>query len=67
MERELFVSVIKLQDNHRCQLLSFQNESKMDIPGGPVAKMPYSTGGLASVPGAGTRSYMPQLRPDTDK
>ena len=39
------------------------------IPGGPVAKgfSPPSAGGLGSIPGRGTRSHMPQLRPDTAK
>ena len=37
-----------------------------DFPGGPVAKTPPSkAGGLGSVPGLGTRSYMPQRRVHT--
>ena len=39
-----------------------------DFPGGPVVKTQHSQcRGLGSIPGQGTRSCMPQLRPGTDK
>ena len=35
-----------------------------DVPGGPVVKTLHSQGrGPGSIPGQGTRSHMPQLRP----
>ena len=38
------------------------------FPGSPVAKTPCSQfRGLSSIPGQGTRFYMPQLRPGTVK
>ena len=39
-----------------------------DFPGGPVVEDPPSTaGGAGSIPGRGTRSHVPQLRPSTEK
>ena len=36
----------------------------MDFPGGPVAKTLHSQyRGLGSIPGQGTRSHMPRLKP----
>ena len=45
----------------------FKNEG--DFPGDPVAKTLHSqsTWGLNSIPGQGTRSHMPQLRPGAAK
>ena len=36
--------------------------SSWDFPGGPVAKTCFQYKGPGSIPGQGTRSYMPQLR-----
>ena len=39
-----------------------------DFPGGPgVEDPPSSAGGTGSIPGRGTRSHVPQLRPSTEK
>ena len=39
-----------------------------DFPGGPVVEdPPSSAGGTGSIPGRGTRSHVPQLRPSPEE
>ena len=47
---------------------SLNNGQRRDFSGSPVARTPHSQfRGPGSIPGQGTRSHMPQLRPSTAK
>ena len=62
-----------LELNHRFNLLYLLILIKIitcgDLPGDPVVKTLYSQcrGSPGSIPAQGTRSHMPQLRPDVAK
>ena len=47
--------------------ISKHKSSKRDFPGGPVRLCTSNARGPSSIPGQGTTSHMPQLRPVTAK